>query len=977
MDWYNFLIFVKNNNYMKPICLDLKELTDLENINSYIEDLYNINKQKIYVLSSQPEHFKTNPYVLKSYKRASMNIAWFENHTYINTYDVKPKLLVIVPHMSTGGCPQVTLNKVELLQSSFDIQVVEYAFYGPAYVVQRNKMIALVGEDKFHSLGENKFADFIKICDRFNPQVISIEEFPEMFMNTECANYLYNTERNWKIIETTHDSSFNPRNKFYLPDQFVFVSAYSLFKYIDLNVPMEIIEYPVDKKERNKLARQQQFGLDPNYKHIVIIGLFTARKNQGYAFEMARKLENYKVKFHFLGNQAGNFEDYWKPLMANKPDNCIIWGERSDVSEFLQACDMFLFPSKGDRENKELNPIAIKEALEYDMVKMMYPLDVYCNKYDDYEDVVYLTGDVDVDNKAVIDELDLLYIENKQEEQLIIIGTYPNLKERVKLTKQCINSYKSLGRKIMLVSHYPVDQEIQKMVDYYVYDAYNPLTHHTYYKNFYNYTPSFDLEIKINTLKDSNQSLTVLTNLFNGFKMAKQLGFKRAFYNTFDVILHESDHEVVDNCLNSDSVGIVATLETALGKGIQTNGMMFNTDYFLNKFDDVRTPEEYNKICEWLGAENFLEDYLMKRLNEPTLLNLQIVTNPFNTLLINSGVGVSSNSEYYSILPVLGRSNTYVFYFYTYNVDNRVIYVCINDDDIFKIDLNKQNEFRYVFTYTGEETNIELSFYDEDDCYKTEKYKINQETLPIYSNTGWFKFKNVRPKIKLVHIQTTINDDREKASRDSLIGVTEHEWKYVLQLNEPYKSLPPVHTCLRPPCVALTHYDKDKPVGTALTPGHYGCYEAFKNAILTEFYDCDFLIVCEGDCIIETDMQTFIDTVERCAHQLEPNGINYMSFGDTATLDNAWPQSPMIRDVNNDMYVTDHIIGLQCIMFPAKIAPWLKETVRTHKWDAADMYFNTIFSGPQMGIVKNRLTTQADGYSLIDESEKIFIKKKS
>ena len=123
-------------------------------------------------------------------------------------------------------------------------------------------------------------------------------------------------------------------------------------------------------------------------------------------------------------------------------------------------------------------------------------------------------------------------------------------------------------------------------------------------------------------------------------------------------------------------------------------------------------------------------------------------------------------------------------------------------------------------------------------------------------------------------------------------------------------------------------------------------------------------------------MQTFIDTVERCAHQLESNGINYMSFGDTATLDNAWPQSPMIKDVNNDMYITDHIIGLQCIMFPAKVASWLKETVRTHKWDAADMYFNTIFSGPQMGIVKNRLTTQADGYSLIDGSEKIFIKKK-
>jgi hypothetical protein len=74
------------------------------------------------------------------------------------------------------------------------------------------------------------------------------------------------------------------------------------------------------------------------------------------------------------------------------------------------------------------------------------------------------------------------------------------------------------------------------------------------------------------------------------------------------------------------------------------------------------------------------------------------------------------------------------------------------------------------------------------------------------------------------------------------------------------------------------------------------------------------------------------------------------------------------------MYVTDHIIGLQCIMFPKKIAESLKYKLRTHKWDAADMYFNNIFAGPQMGIVKKRLTTQADGFSLIDNMQKTFRK---
>jgi hypothetical protein len=45
-----------------------------------------------------------------------------------------------------------------------------------------------------------------------------------------------------------------------------------------------------------------------------------------------------------------------------------------------------------------------------------------------------------------------------------------------------------------------------------------------------------------------------------------------------------------------------------------------------------------------------------------------------------------------------------------------------------------------------------------------------------------------------------------------------------------------------------------------------------------------------------------------------------------------------------------------------------------HDWDAADMYFNNIFAGDKMGIVKKRLTTQADGFSLIDNMQKTFRK---
>jgi glycosyltransferase involved in cell wall biosynthesis len=883
------------------------------------------------------------------------------------------KLLIITPHLSTGGAPQVTLNKVELLQNDFIIKVVEHAFVAWNYVVQRKKIIALIGEQNFHSLGENKYTELVEIINNFSPDVIAMEEFPEMFMNEECSDYIYDADRPWKVVETTHDSSFNPKNKYYLPDKFVFVSSYNSFQYIKLDVPTEIIEYPIDKKARNKSQMRDKFGLEHDYKHFAIVGLFTPRKNQAYAFDVAKRLKNHKVKFHFLGNQAGNFESYWKPLMADKPDNCVIWGERSDVSEFLQACDVFFFPSKGDRGNKELNPIAIKEAMEYDdLVKIMYNLDVYCNKYSNQENVLYLTGDADTDCMNIITKLDL----DRSDEEVIILGTYPNLKERVRLTKETITSLKPLGRKIILVSHYPVDEETQRMVDYYIYDAYNPLCHHSYYTRFYNQTNEYHAEININGLKDSNQSLTVLVNMYNAAKAAQDLGFKRFFYTTYDVVLDERDIPMVNESFKTDKKLYVATLPTPQGKGIQTNGMMLDTDFFLKEFDDIRTPEDWNLVCDKRKCQNYLEDYLSKVIFSFNPNDIKVITNDEGTLLINSGLGTSSNSEYYSILPIVGKPNKYMFYFFTYNIDGRVVDVSI-DDLTFTIDISKNREYKREFEYTGNNI-IELSFYDGHDVYKKEKFEMNPSTIEKYqSNTGRFEWKKKdKPKIKLVHIQTTLNDEREQASRASLEKVKDYGWEYILHLNEPYKSLPPSHNCIRPLCVSMELFSEElvNKYGTALTPAHYGCYEAFKNAILGEFHDCDYLIVCEGDCIIEVGMDEFINTIEECSHELVPNGIKYMSFGDKDTLEYGWPQSPVVKDINDKMYLTNHIIGLQCIMFPNKEADYLKDTLRKHKWDAADIYFNNIFSGNNMGIVKKRITTQADGFSLIDNMQKTFRK---
>jgi len=316
-------------------------------------------------------------------------------------------LIIITPHMSTGGCPQVVAKKVEVLKDFYNVVVVEWECIAWSYVVQRNRVIKMLG-DKFISLSENKEYDLFNLIEDFNPDYLMIEEFSETFIPTHILKRLYSTDRKYKIFETTHSSHSRPEQKKFLPDKFVFVSPFSAESFKDFGVPFDIIEYPIDEKIPNKEWAQEELMLDPEWKHIVNIGLFTPGKNQGYAFEIASLLEDHKIKFHFVGNQAGNFENYWRPLMERKPNNCVVWGEREDVNTFLQASDIHLFTS-----NMELNPLSIKESLEYSIPTFIFNLHTYMNKYDDFENITFLTGNKLKDANLILEKLGLPTIEEK------------------------------------------------------------------------------------------------------------------------------------------------------------------------------------------------------------------------------------------------------------------------------------------------------------------------------------------------------------------------------------------------------------------------------------------------------------------------------------------------------------------------------------------------------------------------------------
>jgi autotransporter strand-loop-strand O-heptosyltransferase len=303
------------------------------------------------------------------------------------------KILYVAPHLSTGGMPQYLYKQVEAFCKENEIHVVDVTGSGgTAFVVQKNRIQELV---PVQTLSNDK--ELLSVVKNYAPEVIHYQEIPQTFLSSEVLAELFKDDREHFNIVTTHSSFTNPDEITHHPDKYVFVSKWSMQQFAHLDIPSEIWIYPIEQYVFDKEAAKAYLGMEKDWKHVLHIGLFTPGKNQSEIFQVAKALENYKIKFHFVGNQAGNFGEYWEPLMKNKPDNCIVWGERNDVDRFYEAADLFYFPSK-----YELSPLAIKEALSYSLPCIFRKLHTYLDDYDEFENVTYINEDINKTSSTIL-----------------------------------------------------------------------------------------------------------------------------------------------------------------------------------------------------------------------------------------------------------------------------------------------------------------------------------------------------------------------------------------------------------------------------------------------------------------------------------------------------------------------------------------------------------------------------------------------
>jgi len=393
-------------------------------VNGSIETIDLINNKNTF--TGEPRHIKD--WVVVPSSRDELFFIHGEKRLDIidnmieNLKETKMKVLYLTPHLSTGGMPQFVLKRIQELQKHKDkieIFLVEFSQFSDEYVVQRNEIINLLGEGHFFNLGfsddKHRKYELMDIIKNNNIDVVHSEELVEGFegfnrIPLDLLNQLYSNDRTWRMVETCHNVWFNPEtNKKFNPDAYCFVTPHHSLNTFAATTPMKFLyTYPYENKVKPLLEKHQIFdnlnkvpmieklmvceelGIDPFKTHVLNIGLWTSGKNQSEGVEVARRLveSNPDIQFHFVGNQAPNFEDYWSPVMKNLPSNVKVWGERNDVDKFMRACDVLMFNSTW-----ECNPLVVRESINYGMKIMARDLPQYMGMFNGY--IKPIEGDVE------------------------------------------------------------------------------------------------------------------------------------------------------------------------------------------------------------------------------------------------------------------------------------------------------------------------------------------------------------------------------------------------------------------------------------------------------------------------------------------------------------------------------------------------------------------------------------------------------
>ena len=330
-----------------------------------------------------------------------------------------------------------------------------------------------------------------------------------------------------------------------------------------------------------------------------------------------------------------------------------------------------------------------------------------------------------------------------------------------------------------------------------------------------------------------------------------------------------------------------------------------------------------------------------------------------------------SRCEYFTILPTDLKNYFAPFISLSNSKESKIIHYTVekNGIEIINRSLNVLGSFSFwdLINHNINDkfvVSFQVNDLESGNSLMNYTFNLNQNYFDKkIEKNGIFRWKGGEEenyptnKIKLIHLVTEpeTNDKEIKSIKNLKEFCILNGIKYNQRINKIWKEKPPLNTCNRPQDVA------SEPGYMKLSPGHYGCYLAHKNAICEEDNKVyDFTLIFEGDVMVDSlDLYSSLLRFNKIARE---NQLDIIGFGN--------PKPQNIVKTIEDVYISDDaFVPAQSYLIPHTSLKHVQEITKNSKWDAFDLWIKNVAKF-KVATANKVYTKHIPGFSIVDQKHK-------
>jgi hypothetical protein len=327
---------------------------------------------------------------------------------------------------------------------------------------------------------------------------------------------------------------------------------------------------------------------------------------------------------------------------------------------------------------------------------------------------------------------------------VVIIDTFPESRKAYSILNTSIDSFKSMGYDVMLVSHIYIDESTAKKCKYVIYDQDNKFLPRKHCPVFYNIFSNIYFEIAY-----GGHALPICRSIKASVALAKAFGYEYFIFTESDVIIKGKDCQLFESyvyqMVNENKSMMFfkpKDFKSPSGEDVYES-LLFagNIDYFNKTFKVPTNVDEWLKVPMQLTLEQsffsvfnrdekkflIVPDHSSKIFKESDvnlmrigLFNCEVVYNevtPTKPVLVIMNYLLENNTKYVDIYVNGEMSSNQVlirgqFWFYDFNIDNSVIHVNVYNDS------------------------------EKKSLYLSKRFVMNEELANKVNDVGTFKYIN-------------------------------------------------------------------------------------------------------------------------------------------------------------------------------------------------------------------------------------------